>query len=63
MNLFHLHYDEYKYLETLTLSLSVTSEQGQPALTLNLLNYLNGIIHLPFLGLSIIIIRNIKMRT
>ena len=30
---------------------------------LNLLNFLNGIIHLPFLELSIIIFRDIKMRT
>ena len=31
-------------------------------LTLNLLNFLNGIIHLPFLELSIINFRVIKMR-
>ena len=32
-------------------------------LTLNLLNFFNGIIHLPFLELSIIIFREIKMKT
>ena len=32
-------------------------------LTLNLLNFLNGIIHLPVLEMSIINFRNIKMRT
>ena len=32
-------------------------------LTLNLLNFLNGIIHHPFLELSIFILRGIKMRT
>ena len=32
-------------------------------LTLSMLNFLNGIIHLPFLALSIIILRDIKMRT
>ena len=31
--------------------------------TLNLLNFFNGIIHLPFLELSLIIFREIKMRT
>ena len=32
-------------------------------LTLYLLNFLNGIIHLPFMELSIIIFRNSKMKT
>ena len=32
-------------------------------LTLNLLNFLNGLVHFPFLELSIVIFRNIKMRT
>ena len=32
-------------------------------LTINLLNSLNGIIHLPFLGLSIFIFRDIEMKT
>ena len=33
------------------------------ALTLIMPNYLNGIIHLTFLALSVIILRNIKMKT
>ena len=33
------------------------------SLTLNLLNFLNGIIHLPFLDLSIIIFKDTKMRS
>ena len=37
--------------------------QGRQMLTLNLLNFLNGIIHFPFLELSIIIFRDIMMRT
>ena len=32
-------------------------------LTLNLVNFLNGVIHLVFLALSIFIFRDIKMRT
>ena len=32
-------------------------------LTLNLPNFLNGVIHLTFLALSIIILRDIKMKT
>ena len=32
-------------------------------LTHNLLNFLNGIIHLPFLALSVIIFRDIRIRT
>ena len=38
--------------------------QGKCAvLTLNLLNFLNEIIHLPFFNMSNIIFRDIKMRT
>ena len=36
---------------------------GHSYLTINLLNFMNGIIHLPYLELSIIIFRKIKMRT
>ena len=32
-------------------------------LTLTMPNFLNGIIHLPFMELSIIILRDIKMKT
>ena len=36
---------------------------SQSTLTLNLMYFLNGIIHFPFLALSIIKFREIKIRT
>ena len=55
--------DVPKYRHTCTNYTIVSYRYFFISLTFNLLNFVNGIIHLSFLGLSIIIFRDIKMRT
>ena len=68
LDIFHSHHSLWSHWVTIILSYMIFTVFFQEVdfnviqLTLNLLNFLNRIIHLPFLGLSIIIFGDIKMR-